>query len=106
MGTWDFLFGKSDTPESLSNEVFGFFDKFRRLQTRIQSLVDVKETEISEEKELHEGKTRTEEERHSQVYARELDRHDDIVIELTEDLSVLAKSMVLAEKVVKFAEET
>ena len=114
---FEWLFGKKeDTPESLSNEVFGFFNKFKAIQTRIQKLIDAKETEMSEEKtlhqgnvsdetELHEEKNANEVERHEQVLDDEIDRHRSIVIEFTKDFSVLAKSMVIAKKIVKFADE-
>jgi len=43
--------------------------------------------------------------RHERAVERELAEYDVIVVELTGDLSVLAKSMVVAEKIVNFAEE-
>lgn len=99
------IFGrKADTPESLSHEVFGFFDKFRALQTRIQSLVDVKETEMTDEKKSHGQRMSFEQGRHERAVEHELAEYDAIVVELTEDLSILAKSMVVAEKIVNFAE--
>lgn len=99
------LFGRKDTPESLSTEVFGFFNKFEALQTRIQNLVDVKEAKKVEEQKLHDEKMHVERERHKKALHVEEGRYDVIVFALAEDLSVLAKSMALAEKVVKFAEE-
>lgn len=86
-------FGR-DTPESLSKEVFSFFDKFRRLGDRIVSLID-----------SYKGLLSVEDTTHQRNVENESSRHADVESQLNEQLETLREALRLAEKVVKFAEE-
>ena len=92
---FEWLFGKTDTAESLSKEVFGFFSKFRAIQVRIQKIVDATEIEMSEEETLNQKNMSSETELHEKK----------LTTELNENLSEITKSMALAQKIVNFADE-
>jgi len=112
----DWLFGRQDTAESLTREVNSFFDRFRRLQTRIEALVlvskeaEVKEYELNHDTQeelsttLSDARTRADD-AYNKGFVEEQDRHEKVVEELDAEMKALSGSLRLATKVVNFAEE-
>ena len=113
---FEWLFGREDTAESLTREVNSFFDRFRRLQTRIEALVsankEAKDKECKLNIDTREGfsttLTNAVERAHkvyNEDYAEEQGRHDESILKLTAEMQALSGSLRLATKVVNFAEE-
>jgi len=90
---FDWLRSKQDTPESLATEVNAFFDNFRSLQGRINTLITETVESIGFETERHED-----------AVAEEITNHTNTMDELNTTSLNLQASLALATKVVAFSE--